>query len=100
MEWENLELRRKKARLTMLYKINWGLVEVPKDNLTISDRRTRGKHKFRQISTNKDFYKFSFYPRTISDWNSLPEAIGMSDTLESFKSGISTLTLEGSTTTY
>ena len=58
LEWENLELRRKKARLTMLYKINWGLVEVPKDNLTISDRRTRGKHKFRQISTNKDFCKY------------------------------------------
>ena len=84
----------------MLYKINWGLVEVSKDNLTISDRRTRRKHKFRQIATKKDFYNFSFYPNTISDWNSLSEAIGMSDTLESFKDGISTITFEGPTTIY
>lgn len=100
LEWESLKERRTKARLTILYKINWGLVEVPKDNLIKADGRTRGKHKFRQISSNKDIYKFSFFPKTISDWNSIPEAIGLSPTLESFKSGISTLTFEGSTNTY
>lgn len=70
----------------MVYKINWWFVKVPKDNSTKSDRRT--KHKSRQVGTNKIFYKFVFYPHSISDWNSLPGAIGMSDTLESFKGSI------------
>ena len=100
LKWESLESRRKKSRLNLLYKINWGLVEVPKDMLTRSDRRTRGEHKFRQLSTNKDVYKYSFFPRTITDWNNLPESIGMASSLESFKSGLSTLTFEESPVTY
>lgn len=47
--------QKKKSRLTMLYKINWGLIEVPEDNLTNSERRTKGKHTFMQIATIKDF---------------------------------------------
>jgi len=42
------------------------------------DRRTREAHKFRQIQSNKDFYKFSFFPNTISVWNSLPQSIALS----------------------
>jgi hypothetical protein len=60
-----------------------------------SDRRTHGAHKFRQIQSNKDIYKFSFFPNTLSVWNSLPQSIALSPNLESFKSGISTLTFEG-----
>jgi hypothetical protein len=65
--------------------------------LSQSDRRTHGAHKFRQIQSSKDFYKFSFIPNTISAWNSLPQSITLSPNLhvESFKSGISTLTFEG-----
>ena len=49
-------------------------------------------------SNSKDFYKFSFFPNTISVWNSLPQSIALSPNLESFKSGISTLTFEGFST--
>ena len=56
LEWESLQDRRTKARLTMLYKINNDLKKVPKDMLTQSDGRTRGKHKFRQVYSNKNIY--------------------------------------------
>jgi hypothetical protein len=65
--------------------------------LSQSDMRTRGAHKFRQIQSNKDFYKFSFFPNKIV-WNSLPQSIALSPNLESFKSCISTLTFEGFST--
>lgn len=94
LEWESLESRRTKCRLIFFYKIKNNLVEVP-NMLNQSDRRTRGAHKIRQISSSKDFYKFSFFPATITDWNRLPEQVALSPDLESFKSGISTLTFEG-----
>jgi hypothetical protein len=63
--------------------LSGGLVDVPTIMLSQSDRRTRGAHKFRQIQSNKDFYKFSFFPNTISVWNSLPQSIALSPNLES-----------------
>ena len=95
LQWDSHACRRTKASLILIYKINRGLVEVPTSMLSQSDGRTRRAHKFRQIQSNKDFYKFSFFPNTISVWNSLPESIALSPNLESFKSDISTLTFEG-----
>ena len=78
LQWDSLACKRTKASLILLYKINGGLVEVPTTMISQSDRRTRGAHKFRQIQSNKDFYKFSFFPNTISVWNSLPQSIALS----------------------
>ena len=78
LQWDSLACRRTKASLILLYKINGGLVEVPTTMLSQSDRHTRGTHKFRQIQSNKDFYKFSFFHNTISVWNSLPQSIALS----------------------
>jgi hypothetical protein len=61
LQWDSLACRRTKASLILLYKINGGLVVVPTTMLSQSDRRTRGAHKFRQIQSNKDFYKYSFF---------------------------------------
>ena len=92
---DSLACKRTKASLILLYKINRGLVEVPTTMLSQSDRRTHGAHKFRQIQSNKDIYKFSFFPNTLSVWNSLPQSIALSPNQESIKSGFSTLTFEG-----
>ena len=92
-----------------------GLVEVPTTMLYQSDRRTvtvtgifllSQEHSQRDqiyvlvghINSDKSvniFYKFSFFPNTISVWNNLPQSIALPPNLESFKSGISTLTSEG-----
>ena len=40
-----------------------------------NERRTSGSHafKFAVPRAKKDMFKFSFFPRTINEWNSLPE---------------------------
>ena len=42
------------------------------DYIHPNDTRTRGSQRLRQLQATKDVYKYSFYPRTISDWNRLP----------------------------
>ena len=40
-----------------------------------SEKRTRGSHPFKFVvpRAKKDVFKFSFFPRTMNEWNSLPE---------------------------
>ena len=49
LNWEPLEVRRRHDRLSMLYKIQHNLVDIPTDRyLQVSDSRTRGPAKFFQ----------------------------------------------------
>ena len=89
LNWPTLEARRLHTRLVMFYKITNHLVAIYPQNLLYPvDHRTRQSHTncYRLIQTNKDTYKYSFYPRTISQWNLLPPNITSADTLEGFKS--------------
>ena len=79
--WETLESRRKKDRLTTLYKIRHGLVDMDTgDVLRLNDRRTRGQQRLYQPTANVKVYKDSFFPRTIQDWNRLPAVVTDSPT--------------------
>ncbi|XP_052763343.1 uncharacterized protein LOC128223945 [Mya arenaria] len=92
--WETLESRRTKAQLTMMYKIVNNLVDIQADSyLTPSNRSTRtsNNRNFTQISTSTSYYKFSFFPRTITEWNKLPSSIVEAPDLVSFKQGLSTV---------
>ena len=77
--WATLETRRRQFRLTLMYKINHGLIDIDSREYLIHhpESRTRGSRqfKFRVPYASKDIFKFSFFPRTIADWNCLPEAI-------------------------
>ena len=87
--WATLETRRRQSRLTLMYKLSHGLIDIDSREYLIqhSESRTRGSHqfKFRVPYANKDVFKFSFFPKTIADWNCLPEAIVSSTSLEIFK---------------
>jgi hypothetical protein len=49
-------------------------VAIPVETYLVpGDTRTRGEHKFRPPNMRKDVYKYSFFPRTIGDWNRLIE---------------------------
>ena len=94
LEWCSLQDRRKDSRLNMFYKIVNNKVEIPKtDRLIPQKRQTRHSHtKSFQIPSGKTEYrKESFFPRTITDWNKLPENTINSTSLDSFKSSISKL---------
>ena len=51
----------------------------------------RGSQRLRQLQATKDVYKYSFYPRTISDWNRLPTTVTDVQTLQEFRDGLSSL---------
>ena len=86
--WQDLAGRRRNIRLALFYKIVHHLVAVPTDDLLIkADSRLRAhhKHKFQTIRTNSDAYKFSFFPRTLIEWNTLPKDTAEAPSLDCFK---------------
>ena len=90
LNWTSLENRRTIARLAMMYKIVNGLVAIPKDVYL-----TPIQHNFGTRHTNnfnyevpraiRDYYKSSFFPKTIPQWNSLPQQAVSAPSLEAFK---------------
>ena len=76
LKWDILETRRKKNRLTLMYKLGHNLVDITTEEHLIpnSEKRTHNNHayKYRMPEVSKDVFKFSFFPRSIKEWNSLP----------------------------
>jgi hypothetical protein len=93
LQWEPLLVRRVKIRLVLLYKIQHRLVAITAEiYLVPGDTRTRGEHKFCPPNLRKDVYKYSFFPRTIGDWNRLPPHVACATSLEGFKNHLDTPT--------
>ena len=94
LEWESLEQRRAKARSVLMYKIVHNFVEIHAEYLLIpADSRTRGIAAFRNIYTRADVYRFSFFPRTIITWNSIPPDVRQASTIGQFQAGLGYITL-------
>ena len=89
LKWDTLETRRKKNRLTLMYKLSHNLVDISTDDHLIpnSEKRTRNSHafKYRVPEVSKDVFKFSFFPRSITEWNSLPADLVNCKSLSDFK---------------
>ena len=83
-----LDDRCNKLRAVMVYKIIHNLVDIePCNYLTPSQLPTRGHHhRFQQLPTYIDSYKYSFYPDTVRI--GLPEHIVKATTLQLFKEGL------------
>lgn len=92
LNWETLQDRREKARLTLVYKethhitppnINHHLVT----NSTTNKPTTRQSHElnYNIIRSNKDCYRYSLYPRTIPTWNALPASTKEASDVAKFK---------------
>ena len=84
-----LETRRKKKSLTLLYKLSHNLVDINTEEHLIPKRekRTRNSHgfKYRMPKVSKDVFKFSFFPRSITEWNSLATDLVNCTSLSDFK---------------
>ena len=88
LNWKTLEDRRKMARLTMMYKLANGQVLVNTDDRLIPpDRISRNNNSkaFQIPSCRTELRKESFFPRTIKEWNVLPESCVTAGSLETFK---------------
>ena len=90
--WRSLENRRIDARLTMFYKIVYGLVAIPLPSYFVHPEvYTRHMHSlsYRQIHTSTRYYQYSFFPMTVVLWNKLPADLVLVSDLDSFKAGVS-----------
>ena len=74
LNWRPLD----QSRLLMMYKVTYDLVAIPApEYLVRNTRQSRHIHPlaYRQIHTLKDYYRFTFFPRTIIHWNALPASL-------------------------
>ena len=94
LEWPPLHQRRLCARLVIMFRIknNDIAITLPSYVMMPTIRTTRslssGAWRPIQMSTTCDNYKFSFFRRTIVDWNRLPNEIIMIEDLERFKAAV------------
>ena len=90
--WRSLENRRINARLTMFYKIVYGLVAIPLPSYFVHPGvYTRHMHplSYRQIHTSICNYQYSFFLMSVVLWNKLPADLVLVSDLDSFKTGVS-----------
>ena len=88
LNWDSLEDRRTKMRLSTFYQITKSSISVDKNILVKPQRLSRNmhQHSFQKIACRTEVYKYSFFPRTVVDWNRLPPDIATSESITSFKS--------------
>ncbi|XP_072018459.1 uncharacterized protein [Amphiura filiformis] len=91
LEWDSLENRRTSRRLTILQQSRLGHLSLPTGTLLQPvQRQSRHLHcnAYTTITTSKDYLKFSFFPRTIINWNNLPEQITQIEDIPQFKEAV------------
>jgi len=86
--WLPLFEHRKHSRLTVFYKAFNNLSAISLDHLSVSSRHTKAsipsnENKFMSLPVHTDAFKYSFFPRTITNWNSLPLAVRLSQLIQS-----------------
>ena len=87
-----LEDRRRQARLTMFYKAVNDRIAVPIPHHVqprLRATRQQQQHRYVRIRANTDNYNHSFFPRTLRDWDMLPQNTIELSTVELFKGAIS-----------
>ena len=89
--WQSLATRRRTRRLIIFYKAINGHLSIPISNLTSPVKRPSRHTNTRAritLAAIKDCYKFSYLPRTIREWNNLPEAIVNINDNEKFQAAV------------
>ncbi len=87
LQWDTLQSRRKTQRLSILYKMEHNLIDIPLDQYIKRNTRCSRKHNKQlvQIRHSTNIFGNSFFPVTIKEWNSLPPNIVSSTSLNSFQ---------------
>jgi hypothetical protein len=94
LHWRSLQQRRLDMRLCMWYKMVHGLVVL--DPLQYTQRNLRNSrgpnpYRFLNLQTSKDTFRYSFVPRTVIAWNSLPASVATAPSLDAFKRRVANL---------
>ena len=95
LNWPTLTRCRNEHKATMLFKIITHQIDINADNLLIPNPdiyHIRGRSKrFMLPMTQKNSYKYSFFPSTIKIWNSLPQHMIDLTEIEQFKHNLAGL---------
>ncbi len=89
LKWESLAARRKKHKLTQLYKMRNNL--TPNYLTTLIPTQIQTRYDLRnadnipQINCRTQMYSNSFLPSTVREWNTLSDQIRNAPTLSAFK---------------
>ena len=94
LRWGPLRQRRADVRLCLFFKIVNNMVAVSlSDYIQPNPRTSRRGHSrsFCQLHTEKDYYKYYFFPLAIVQWNALSKDVVSSPNLDIFKAAVSKL---------
>jgi len=90
--WPTLQQRRRDARVILFYKIHHQMIYfVPSSSLQPPTRCSLRSHSavYQTLSARSNIRKYSYIPRTIRDWNHLPQETISSISVDTFKSSLS-----------
>ena len=90
LQWDTLQTRRKIKRLSIIYKMEHNLIDIPLDHYIQNNTRSSRKHnsQFLQIRYSANIFGNSFFPTTIKEWNSLSPNIVSSKSINSFQNNL------------
>ena len=89
--WTSLQTRRQTLRLCMMYKIHKGLIAMDaQEFMTPLQRRSRhvNSNAYKIPRSKTDYHMYSFFPRTIREWNSLANETVNAPNLKAFKKSL------------
>ena len=87
VDWRSLEQREVDSRLSVLFKIQHHLVAIDEESY-LKRGTGRREHQYRQLRADKDYTRFSFFPRTVIHWNEFPSHICLAESLNTFKTQV------------
>ena len=87
LQLDTLQTRRKIKRLSIIYKMEHNLIDIPLNHYIQHNTRSSRKHdsQFLQIRPSANIFGNSFFPTTIKECNSLPPDTVSSKSLHSFQ---------------
>ena len=96
LKWETLEQRRKDARLILMYKVLKGDVSIVCQELKLSISRPRRgiaahSKNLDRCTCGTSYRLNAFLPRTVRDWNALPEEVVTAACAKDFRQKLSEL---------
>ncbi len=76
----------------MLYKVVCGIVALPAEQYlvpAVNHHTRQPRHRqFTPIPAGTNYFRYSFFPRTILEWNQLEDSIMTTEILAQFKTGL------------
>ena len=91
LKWNTLETCMRRHTRLFFYKMYGGFLDGKWEDHLIPnrERRTPGSHYFNFFIVpkgHKEYFRFSFFPQTITEWNRLPKETVTSQSLSIFNS--------------